>query len=123
MNWIARNDLPRLHQTPLAEIRSVNNMLVVECDNEDEVRMKLVFKPYQAARMITADCYHVPRGLQRGESGRIYECQNSSWIAGLREALAQIDVTATFLDNAHHFYLPLQDEVLEIVALGVEVER
>ena len=114
-------NLPRLHKTPLATIRVEEGRVVVEADDEQEERIRLVCQPFQALRVVTADCFDVPDGLMI-RSGEVVEIRDSAWLAELTDALRRHDHGATFMEKARHFLLPLQDDFLEVVAWDVGCE-
>ena len=110
--------LPRLHVTPVASVKCDAPRVVVDADNEQEKRIQLTFEPYQAMRMVTADCFYLPEGASIAPQ-TIVEIQNSEWVKELREASEEIDCEADFMNKARHFLLPLEDDFLEIVAWNV----
>lgn len=118
MNLIVVQDLPRLHVTPLASIRVEDSHVIVEVDDERERRIELVFQPYQAVRVITADCFVLPAGVSIVPQ-TVVEVVGSEWIAALKTNLKQVDETAKFMNKARHFIVPLQDDFLEVVAWNV----
>lgn len=113
--------LPRLHVTPLPLVTCDSPRVIVEADNDQEQRIRLVFEPYQAVRMITADCFEVPDGVSITPQS-IVEIKDSTWIDALRNTLKITDCEADFMDKARHFLLPLQDDFLEVVAWDVRTE-
>lgn len=113
--------VPRLHLTPLALIKIEGGRVIVDADDEHEKRVRLVCEPYQAVRVVTADCFTLPSALAI-TIGTIVEVHDSEWLADLSIALKRNDHTATFMQKARHFLLPLQDEFLEIVAWNIRYE-
>ena len=107
--------LPRLHTTPLAVVRVENSRVIVEADDEHERRIQFVLRPYQALRMTTADCFMPPSGVAI-KPQVVTEVVDSEWITDLKRSLSTVDETATFLNKARHFLIPLQDDFLEVVA-------
>ena len=108
--------IPRLHTVANPEIKvSPSNELIVEADDRNERRFRLVFSPFQGIKIITIDCYKVPEALAP-LSGHVMEISNSEWMDELRRVLSRKDETATFMDKARHFMVPLGDAVLEVVA-------
>ena len=114
-------DLPRLHATPLATIRVEYPRVVVEADDAQERRFRLLFEPYQALRVVSEDCFETPDGLTVIPQ-TVVEVKDSPWVRELQSVLARSDQNATFLAKARHFLLPLQDDFLEIVAWNVRCE-
>jgi len=113
--------LPRLHTTPLARIGVEEGRVVVEVDDEQERRVRFVCQPYQAVRVVTADCFDVPDGLTI-RPGAVVEVCGSKWLAELTDALKRHDHGATFMEKARHFLFPLQDDFLEVVAWDIRCE-
>lgn len=107
--------LPRLHTTPLAAVHVENSSVIVEADDEDERRIQFVLRPYQALRMTTADCFRLPSEVVINPQA-VTEVIDSEWITDLKHNLSMGDKTATFLNKARHFLIPLQDDFLEVVA-------
>jgi hypothetical protein len=92
-------NVPRLHVTPLASIRIEDGRIAVEADDEHEKRVRLVCEPYQAVRVVTADCFDMPPELTV-TPGTIIEVRDSEWVVELSEALKRNDHTATFMKKA-----------------------
>src|SRR5437667_11906858 len=115
MTTVPVQSIPRLHTTPLASIRVKDSRVIADIDDEQEKRLSLVFHPYQAMRMTTADCYALPDGVVLSPN-TVMEVLRSTWIAELTRRLKQVDETATFMGKARHFIVPLQDDFLEVVA-------
>ncbi|MBK6904531.1 MAG: hypothetical protein IPH04_17445 [Saprospirales bacterium] len=115
-------DIPRLHTVPFPELRIGKGEITLSVDDVDEKRFQLVFKPFQAIRVTTVDCFLFPTksGFIRGG---VFIVENSPWVLELREALRQIDRTATFMDKAFHYLIPAGDDVIEVVAWGVVSSR
>ncbi|MCA8937442.1 MAG: hypothetical protein KDB68_14690 [Planctomycetes bacterium] len=113
--------VPRLESTPLAEISIRDTSVVVELDDENDKRIRLVFDPRQAIRVTTSDCFILPSDLTIIPQV-VVEVLESEWIAELRSNLRKIDAGADFMDRAHHYLIPLQDDFLEVVAWGVRIE-
>lgn len=113
--------VPKLEGTPLPEVKVESSCVSVELDDESEKRIRLVFKPYQALRMTTADCY-IPPGSLSIIPKVVVEVVGSNWIDELRANLGKIDEGADFMDKAHHYLVPLQDDFLEVVAWGIDVK-
>ena len=109
-----------LHSVPLENIEITNNTIKITYDDINEDRMELMFKTYQAFKITTIDCvsaqdYYNEFCYRDGIYHRhILEIINSPWIKSLKNSLT--DITATFLDKAHHYFLLLGDSVLEIIA-------
>ncbi len=113
--------IPRLHTTPLAKVVVECPRVVVELDDEEKKRFRLLFEPYQAVRVVTEDCFYPPEGLTVVPN-TVVEVKESPWVQELRENLSHVDHTATFLEKARHYLLPLQDDFLEVVAWKVSYE-
>jgi hypothetical protein len=120
MRIVPVQNIPRLHTTPLASVRVKDSQVRADVDEERERRFSLVFSPYQAMRMITADCFTLPHGLAIIPN-TVMEVLDSWWIAELTTGLNRVDETATFMNNARHFILPLQDDFLEVVAWNIMI--
>lgn len=110
-----------IHQTPLERLTYEGAHLRVEFDDVKGRRVRLTFSPWQALKVTTIDCFDVRALLIDGRlSRRLLELTNSQWVAALKEELHQHDHQATFLDQAHHFVLPFQDNIVEVVAWKFE---
>lgn len=118
MRIVPVQNMPRLHTTPLASVQVRDAQVIADVDNEREERFRVVLEPYQAMRMISADCFDLPDGVALLPN-TIMEVLNSEWIAELRKILSRVDETATFMEKARHFILPLQDDFLEVVAWNI----
>ena len=113
--------LPELNSSPRASVTCADSKVIVEADDINEVRVRLTFSPYQAIKMVTADCFDLPDGMSIIPQA-IMEIENSEWLSELRFALELTDIDADFMDKAKHFLLPLEDDFLEVVAWRVKVE-
>lgn len=120
MKLLAIPNLPRLNTTPLASVRLENGGVIVNVDDEQEQRVQIVMRPYQAMRMTTADCFMFSSGTNIIPK-TICEVLESEWISDLKRILSVTDETATFLNRAHHYLFPLQDDFLEVVAWDIAV--
>ncbi|MCC6322745.1 MAG: hypothetical protein IT438_15055 [Phycisphaerales bacterium] len=103
----------------MGSVRVENSGVVVEVDDEREQRIQFTLRPYQAMRMTTADCFMLPPGIAI-KPQMVCEMVDSEWITDLKRSLSIVDKTSTFLNNAHHYIIPLQDEFLEVVAWGID---
>ncbi len=115
-------DIPQLHTTPLATIRVEYPKLIIEADDIEEKRVRFIFQPYQAMRVITSDCFKPPNGLQIIPR-IISEVINSSWINELKCISHKTDHTAEFMNKSRHFIFPMQDEFVEVVAWNIQNEE
>lgn len=113
--------MPLLHETPLARVQIEMPIVVLEADDELGNRRKWVFETYQAVRLVTSDCWDRPGNLSVVPR-TVVQLVGSPWIKELRKRLKQKDETATFLDKAIHFVIPLQDDFLEVVAHSIRCE-
>ena len=84
--------------------------------------LTLRFRPYQAVRLTTVDCYRRPEGMPHRPE-RVYWAAASPWMDDLRQRLAELDPHADFMERAVHFLVPAGDDVLEVVAWRVHVEH
>ena len=110
----------RLHTTPLASVRVGNSQVIADVDDEQEIRLRMLFEPYQAMRMTTADCFVLPDDVALLPN-TVMEVLESGWIRTLTKSLERVDATATFMDKARHFILPLQDDFLEVIAWNITI--
>ena len=115
-----------IHTVPFAKtiIDDKDNTVIVEFDDIDERRRRFCFGPYQAVRIVTADCSDydfIPYDIPIGEyKSYIREVCDSKWIRELKKELKARDPDATFLDDARHFIFDMGESVLEVVATEVE---
>jgi len=106
-----------IHVTPLEEVMVNTSKIVISFDDIDENRRKISFSPYQGFKVTTIDCINVHPFLINGKrSFSMLEIVESEWIKTLKEELRKKDYTADFLNKAHHYVIPFQDIVIEIVA-------
>lgn len=109
-----------IHSVPLEKIEITDTAIKINYDDINENRVYLTFNTYQAFKIITIDCvsaqdYYNDFCYKNGIHHRyILEIIDSPWIKNLKSSLT--DVTANFLDKAHHYFLLLGDNVLEIIA-------
>lgn len=116
-----------IHTTPLEEISMDPHTIDIVLDDINEQRFKITAKPYQAMRVTTIDCvsgkdYYNEFSFRGGRYHRhILQIEDSPIIKELRANL--IDSGSTFLDDAKHYVLPLQDNFIDIVATGFTVKK
>lgn len=115
-------NVPRLNTTPLASIRIKDSRVIAEVDDEREARFNLIFEPYQAVKITTSDCFALPDTAEFLPN-TVMEVEESDWISQLIRSVKKVDESATFMEKARHFIVPLQDDVLEVVAWGVKVSK
>ncbi|WP_110953613.1 hypothetical protein [Anaerosinus massiliensis] len=107
----------KINETPLEEIDIKNSRVTVIFDDAFEKRRKISFCPYQGVKITTIDCVNVNSFLINGKrSFNMLEVADSQWLIILKENLRKNDYTAEFLEKAHHYVLPFQDTMLEIIA-------
>ena len=116
-----------INNVPLDKISIEQNTVTIDFDDVNEQRYKIIFTPYQAVKVTTADCFDKDILLtsETLESGRyqrhILEVENSEWIEQLKKALKENDENATFIEQARHFIIDLRDKIFEIVANDFEL--
>ena len=110
--------LPGIHTTPLARVVIEDSNAILELDDLDERRIRLIFRPYQAVQITTADCFEPPSGGSVLPN-TVLEVRQSPWIRRLTEQQKRIDETASFMEKARHFLVPLQEDFFEVVAWDV----
>jgi hypothetical protein len=114
--------IPKLHATPLADVYIKRpRYVVVELDDEQENRIRLMFTTYQAVRVITADCFSLSEEIDLIPQ-TVVEIVESPWVKELAEELWRADHTATFMQKARHFLIPAQDDFIEVVAWNIACE-
>jgi len=116
-----------INNVPLDEMRITSNSLIINFDDINEKRCEIIFKPYQALKVTTADCFDKDILLINGnlETGRyqqhILEVENSEWIEELKNILLETDPNANFLEKARHFILDMGDNIIEIIATNIKI--
>lgn len=113
-----------IHETPLERLEVNQTSVLASFDTRSNGRISVQFKPFQAMKIITIDCYHIEKILVNDKFTRcLLEVRPSLWIEELRSVLSNKDRFANFLDKAHHYILPFQDNILEVVSWEYEVIR
>ena len=103
-------------------------MIIIDLDDEDEKRHRLIFKPIQALKVTTADCFD-PEILvkcnyrNRRYRSRIIEVIDSDWIRSLSETLKELYPNADFLSKSHHYIIDCRDSIYQVVAWKIEFQR
>jgi hypothetical protein len=113
--------IPALESTtsPVVSVDQSDAVVEALAAEGGPVRMRL--SPYQAVRVRTIDAYVPPLDDEAGFLPfRVLEVQDSLWIEELRADAAQVNHTATFMDDARHFLLMAGDSVVEVVAWNLE---
>jgi hypothetical protein len=111
-----------IHQSPLERLVYEGPSLVVEFDDVEGHRIHLEFSPWQALKVTTIDYFDVEPILIDGQFTRhMLECTDSAWVTKLKAELHLHDHSADFLDQAHHYILPFQDNIVEVVAWDFDI--
>ena len=113
------HDLTGLTGIPIARVTVENATITVDL-SEEERQIVVVFRPYQAMRITTADCFALS-GDMFITPRTIMEVRDSAWLAELKESLSKVDATANFMDRARHFVIPCEDNFIEVVAWAFDV--
>ena len=114
-----------IHTTPLEKILIDAYSVEILLDDIRENRYRIFAKPYQAIKIITIDCassenYHNDYCFRDGKYHRhILLMINSNLINELKINATEHD----FLEKAKHFILPLQENIVEIIAYELVVEK
>jgi len=114
-----------IHTTPLEKMSISANSIEIFLDDIKENRIKITAKPYQAIRITTIDCvssleYKNDYCYRDGRFHRhILEIEDSSLINELKGKASD----SSFLAIARHFVLPLQENIVEIVAYDIKLEE
>lgn len=111
--------VPGLHALSTPAVSVVKPEVVVELDGAAGERLRLVFSPYQAVRIRTADLF-VPPADGAFRAHVVMEVLDSPWLAELGADLERVASGATFMGQAHHYLLTAGDSVVEVVARGLE---
>jgi len=107
----------KLHETPLEEILVLGSSIEVTFDDTEETRWKLTFRPYQGLKVTTIDCAATSLFIIDGKRPQyLLEAFESSWVKELSDSLKQRDRTGDFMSHAHHYIIPCQDNIIEVVA-------
>lgn len=118
------SDLMEINVTPLEEVKLSTTDLSIEFDDSDEVRWRANFSPYQAFRVTTIDCIETDPYMINGKRPfHILEDMQSVWLSELKLTLAKKDVSANFLDRAHHYVFPFQDIIIEVIGWELALEK
>ena len=118
-----------INNVPLEHISIEEYVIVIELDDVNENRYRMVFKPYQALKITTADCFDkdillIRESFELGIYQRhILEVENSEWIMQLKKALKENDEDASFMKESRHFIVDLRDNILEISAVDFELSE
>lgn len=106
-----------INETPLEEINIKNSRVTIIFDDAFEKRRKVSFSPYQGVKATTIDCMNIHQFLMNGKKPcNMLEVIDSPWISILKKNLIKHDYTADFLEKAHHYVIPFQDTILEIIS-------
>lgn len=113
-----------INTTPLEKMVLDPYSIEIELDDIEELRYKVIVKPYQAIKVVTIDCvsskdYYNEYCFRDGFYHRhILEIDNSLWIQKLKKNITSSNM---FLDGVKHFVLPLQDIIVEVIAKDIEI--
>lgn len=116
-----------IHTTPLEQIKMNPYSIEIDLDDIMEERYRIIVNPYVAFKIVTSDCVHYGEFsndyvFRDGRLHRhILEIEDSEWIQDLRTDIT--DAHSSFLQNVRHYVLLLQDNVIEIVAESLSIEK
>lgn len=110
-------NLPTLETVSLSQVTIHTAQIEVSVDTISDGRLLLNFCPYQALKVTTNDCF-IPPETWKIDRQKVMEVVNSRWCSSLDKNLKLIDHDATFMDQARHFLLAIDDGFLEIVSHG-----
>lgn len=108
-----------IHTVPLEDISISDIEIIIEFDDINKKRIKLIFKPYQAFKVTTIDCisvrdYDTNISYMNGRYHRhIIEILDSPWISELKKC--PLGSNHSFMGKAHHYFLLLGDNGIEII--------
>ena len=125
MNTIVVTKDFEIHTTPLEKVIMDAYEIQIFLDDINEKRYKIRICPYQAYRIVTIDCFSIATYYNEycTRDGvyhtHILEVVESEWIKELKNSLT--DTHAIFLNEAKHYVLPLQENVIEFVAKGFDM--
>ena len=114
-----------IHTTPLEKMSVSANSIEIFLDDIKENRIKITAKPYQAIKITTIDCvssldYKNDYCYRDGRFHRhILEIEDSSLVNELKEKTSD----SSFLEKSRHFVLPLQENIVELVAYDIKLEE
>lgn len=108
------HELNSLSVNPIAQVLVENADVIVEL-SDGVTKLRIAFTPYQAVRVTTSDCFALS-GEMFISPRTVMEVSGSEWLEQLRASLAQVDSTATFMNQARHFVIPCDDCFIEVVA-------
>lgn len=111
-----------INTTPLETLTIKGTAIAFSFDDSEEIRRTILFSPYQYVHVLTEDCIDY-EWLNTFYSGiGIYEVKKSALILDLKYQLQENDAHANFLEKARHFIIPLQDNLIEIIAWNMQCE-
>ncbi|WP_086350819.1 hypothetical protein [Candidatus Enterococcus clewellii] len=109
-----------INTVPLEKIVIEDNNIEIHFDDNNDVRFVFETSSYQAIRVTTRDCMNASDYINELNfyDGRYHnymlEILNSSWINELKQVNEGKQVE--FLNESHHYFLLLGDNVVEIIA-------
>lgn len=109
---------------PLEEFIFKGNDLIIYLDDKDEIRQKITFKNCKKIEFTNADCACCLTNYYYGfETYRhILEDEKSAIIQKLKEYVKNPSEFEK-LQHVKHFALPLQDNLIEVVAGNISIEK
>ena len=118
-----------LNTVPSEKIFFDGCKLELNVDDVNEESYKLVFLPFQALKIRTIDCvdifeYFCEDCKYDGVYHRnIFEIVGSNWIEELKLQLKNNDEQANFLENAKHYMITTDSNIIEVISTGIMVEK
>ncbi|MBQ2672256.1 MAG: hypothetical protein IJG00_05580 [Clostridia bacterium] len=109
--------------TPLEEFIFNSNDLIIYLDDKDEIRHKITFKNCKKIEFTNVDCARCLTNYYGSETYRhILEDEKSAIIQKLKEYVKKPSELEK-LQHVKHFALPLQDNLIEIIAEDISIEQ
>ena len=113
-------NIPKLHEIAFPVVcTDRQGCLIVEVDDENAKRIRLMFVPYQAVRITTVDCFMPPEEFDLPYRS-VVEIIDSPWTKKLLFSSKEINETATFMEKAKHFLIPTEDDYIEVLAWDIK---
>lgn len=114
---------PEINSVPYYELFINSTKQYIEFEDVAEKRWRVEFKIVQAWKITTFDCFDLElldTNESLDENGKnhhyLLEVNDSQWIKELKKELNARDNNAKYLQESHHYILPLGEEIIEIVA-------
>ena len=105
-----------ISEKPFGSVEIKNSEVEVCAHNKENKLVLIKFKDFQSVKLTSNECTKI----KIENYSNILEVLNSNWINKLTEKFKNQDEIINFENNARHFIIPLETQILEVISWAIE---